>query len=132
MNNFSTSKAHSFISIKLPVVLPYLPAPRADPSQETSPCLLQVSPGRLYTSKLLYLYFVIRRGHPREAHQASFGVSPPTSACVHSVTSSAREISEVQIPLPANQSPWSRAEHWAPAPCRHSFRLGPALPVAEC
>lgn len=72
-------------------MLPYIPAPRVDLSQGTSPCLLQVSPGRLYTSNLRYLYFVIRRGHDREAHQASFGVSPPTSACVHSVTSSACE-----------------------------------------
>lgn len=45
------------------MVLPCLPAPSADPSQETSPyppCMLQVSPGRLYVSELLYLCFAIR------------------------------------------------------------------------
>lgn len=71
-----------FYFYKAVVVLPYLPAPRADPSQETSPyspCMLQISLGRLYISELIYLYFVIKLRYHREAHQASFGVSPTTS-----------------------------------------------------
>lgn len=95
--------------MKLPVVLPYLPAPRADPSPETSPyspCVLQASPGSLYISKLLYLYFEIRRGYHREAHQVSFGVSPPTS-CLAALSHSSQSGRDQQR---GQNSPPSKSE----------------------